>query len=45
MSVALTTSIGVTRLKAGESLDSALGRADEALYRAKETGRNRIEFS
>ena len=45
LSIALTTSIGVTRLKAGESLDSALGRADEALYRAKETGRNRVEFS
>ena len=44
LSIAITTSIGVTRLKAGESLDSALGRADEALYRAKESGRNRIEF-
>ena len=45
VSIALTTSIGVARLKAGEALDSALGRADEALYRAKATGRNRIEFS
>ena len=44
VSITLTTSIGVTRLKAGESLDSALGCADAALYRAKETGRNRIEF-
>ena len=45
LQIALTTSIGVARLKAGEALDSALGRADEALYRAKEAGRNRIEFS
>jgi len=30
-------------LNAGDELDAALQRADEALYRAKRAGRNRCE--
>ena len=34
-------SLGVSQLGPQESLENALHRADIALYRAKETGRNR----
>jgi diguanylate cyclase (GGDEF)-like protein/PAS domain S-box-containing protein len=36
-----TISAGVAELAAGESFESVLARADEALYRAKAEGRNR----
>jgi len=41
---AITISIGVAACsgKAGELLDAAIGRADEALYRAKHDGRDRV---
>ena len=39
--VFVTFSAGVTRFRAGEPLESALERADEALYEAKRTGKNR----
>jgi diguanylate cyclase (GGDEF)-like protein len=39
----LSLSIGLTLLNAGDDLDAALQRADEALYRAKRAGRNRCE--
>jgi diguanylate cyclase (GGDEF)-like protein len=39
----LTASFGVTNLQAGEAIDTALDRADRALYRAKSAGRNRVE--
>ena len=38
----VTTSLGLTELRTDDSLDSLLGRADKALYRAKESGRNRL---
>jgi diguanylate cyclase (GGDEF)-like protein len=44
-SVRATTSLGVTLVAAGESLDDALKRADEALYRAKREGRNQVQLS
>jgi diguanylate cyclase (GGDEF)-like protein len=39
----LTCSFGVTGLRASDTLDSLANRADAALYRAKEAGRNRVE--
>jgi diguanylate cyclase (GGDEF)-like protein len=39
----VTASVGVTVLETGESLDQALSRADEALYRAKHAGRNQVQ--
>jgi diguanylate cyclase (GGDEF)-like protein len=41
-----TVSIGISSQQApGETLDSLLSRADTALYRAKENGRNRTEIA
>jgi diguanylate cyclase (GGDEF)-like protein len=39
----LTVSIGVASLRAAESLDALLTKADAALYRAKAGGRDRVE--
>lgn len=39
-SITTTVSIGVTELKVGETILKAVGRADRALYKAKENGRN-----
>ncbi len=39
----ITCSFGVTEFKDGDSLDLLTKRADIALYRAKELGRNRVE--
>lgn len=39
--VFVTFSAGVTAWRAGETLEAALSRADEALYEAKRTGKNR----
>ena len=42
----LTASIGVTSLRRSDpGPDAAMGRADQALYRAKEEGRNRVQAS
>lgn len=39
-----TISCGLAAYRPGESLDSLLARADAALYRAKNAGRNRVEM-
>ena len=41
----ITISIGVTELLLDEDIDTTIARADEALYRAKEGGRNRVELA
>ncbi|MEN1727529.1 MAG: GGDEF domain-containing protein [Pseudomonadota bacterium] len=41
----ITATIGVALARSGESFESVLQRADKALYRGKEKGRNRIEMS
>lgn len=38
----LSASFGVTRVRGNETIYDALGRADKALYKAKESGRNRV---
>lgn len=44
-SIPLTVSVGVTLCVRGDSAGAALQRADEAMYLAKERGRNRVELS
>jgi diguanylate cyclase (GGDEF)-like protein len=39
----VTASIGLSRLRPGEPVESWVGRADQALYLAKRNGRNRVE--
>lgn len=39
----VTSSIGITLMEKSEPLEMALKRADDALYRAKKEGKNRVE--
>jgi len=41
--VAITLSAGLTAFSEGDSTERAFERADSALYRAKDSGRNRVE--
>ena len=41
----VTASIGVAQHRAGETADELFARADEALYRAKQGGRDRVELA
>jgi len=41
----VTVSLGVTEIKKGDTLEKALKRADNALYEAKESGRNCVKCS
>lgn len=40
----ITVTVGLTKVQAKESLDEAAKRADAAMYRGKQTGRNRCMF-
>lgn len=42
---ALTASFGVAAYRDGESVSALMQRADEALYRAKRAGKNRVEVA
>jgi len=41
----VTVSIGLSQHRTKEDIEKTISRADEALYRAKNNGRNRVEFS
>ncbi len=43
--LAVTVSAGITSFRSGESVEELLGRADAALYEAKDKGRNCVVFS
>ena len=38
----ITVSIGVSRIEDAGSLEEAIGQADQALYQAKNNGRNQV---
>lgn len=40
--ISVTASIGVTKLKSGDTPDSLLSRADKALYQSKRNGKNMV---
>lgn len=40
----VTVSLGVTQIKKNETIENAIKRGDQALYMAKNKGRNRVEF-
>lgn len=42
--IPITLSIGFTKLEPHDSFDELIARADKALYRAKTTGKNKIEM-
>ncbi len=44
LAMAVTMTVGVATFRAGETLEQCVARADQALYRGKEGGRNRIEI-
>lgn len=45
ITVSVTASIGVSEYREGEDLSTVIARADSALYRGKQAGRNRVEVA
>ncbi|NMP33290.1 diguanylate cyclase [Thalassotalea sp. M1531] len=43
--VSMTTSIGVTHIRKGDNIHKAFERADQALYQAKNKGKNQVIYS
>ncbi|MBU1695955.1 MAG: diguanylate cyclase [Proteobacteria bacterium] len=43
--VSITISIGITTSTGNETADAIITKADAALYRAKENGRNQLAFA
>ena len=43
--ISITISIGITSRRGDETADAMIARADAALYRAKENGRNQLAFA
>jgi polar amino acid transport system substrate-binding protein len=41
----VTASIGLAQYEEGDSMEQLIARADKALYKAKSSGRNRVEVS
>ena len=41
----LTISVGISEYVSGEGMDSLIGRADEAMYKAKHAGRNQVQVA
>jgi polar amino acid transport system substrate-binding protein len=41
----MTCSFGISEIHSGDRIENVVGRADRALYRAKEEGRNRISIA
>jgi diguanylate cyclase (GGDEF)-like protein len=42
--IAVTLSMGLAIVEGGDSAESLLSKADQALYRSKESGRNRLSL-
>jgi diguanylate cyclase (GGDEF)-like protein len=45
VAIALTSSIGLAQLETDERIESWMERADQALYAAKQSGRNQVVFA